>query len=304
MKTTKALFGILTITVALAVQVQAQTSNLVTTLVMQFSSAQYPTTPVLPLGGSYFFLVSGRYGTGPGDRGEAEEDAAWATIITDTLDHYHNPNYGWQWNGTSTNRPTPDVYQTNHVYRFDFTGRGAAEVLTFTDSYYPDNVGTLTFQLYQISQAPFTDGLVAYYPLNGNANDASGNGNNGIVTNAMLTTDRFNQPSNAYYFNATNSSIRIPAILDAGQANYTISFWFNTGDTQQVDQYFIGSCPNPTLQLDTIKLSTEHWGMSVTALEREPVGFRHKCTERSKITSRIRGIKWHSLNRVPSLQST
>jgi hypothetical protein len=30
-------------------------------------------------------------------------------------------------------------------------------------------------------------GLVAYYPFNGNANDASGNGNNGTVYGATLT---------------------------------------------------------------------------------------------------------------------
>ena len=80
-------------------------------------------------------------------------DAAYGTVITDTLDHYHNPGHGWLWNGTATNRPTPDVYQTNHVYRFDFTGRGAAELLTFTDPVYGDNVGMLTFELYEIVQA-------------------------------------------------------------------------------------------------------------------------------------------------------
>ena len=149
----KTMLGILTITSALAAQVHAQTSNLVATLVMDFATAQNLTTPVLPLGEDYFFLVSGRYGTGPGDRGEAEEDAAWATIITTTLDQYHNPNYGWYWDGSNTARPTPDVYEHSHVYQFDFTGRGAAEVLTFTDSYYPDNVGSLTFQLYSYEPA-------------------------------------------------------------------------------------------------------------------------------------------------------
>ena len=35
------------------------------------------------------------------------------------------------------------------------------------------------------------NGLVGYWPFNGNANDASGNGNNGTVNGATLTTDRF-----------------------------------------------------------------------------------------------------------------
>lgn len=36
-----------------------------------------------------------------------------------------------------------------------------------------------------------TDGLVGYWPFNGNANDESGNGNNGTVNGASLTTDRY-----------------------------------------------------------------------------------------------------------------
>ena len=45
-----------------------------------------------------------------------------------------------------------------------------------------------------------THGLVAYYPFNGNANDASGNSYNGTVFGASLTTDRYNNPNSAYSF--------------------------------------------------------------------------------------------------------
>lgn len=94
------------------------------------------------------------------------------------------------------------------------------------------------------------NGLVAYYPFSGNANDASGNGNNGIVAGALLTNGLLNQASHAYYFNGTNASIGIPPFFDAGQPNYTLSFWFNIGNTSQIDQTFISSCPNPTLQIE------------------------------------------------------
>lgn len=159
------------------------------------------------------------------------EDAAWGTVITSTLDVTHNPGYGWRWNGTSTNRPSPDVYQSNHVYNFYFVGRGAAEVLTYTDSYYSDNVGTLTFQLYEITQDPqdpFTNGLVAYYPFNGNANDASGNGHNGIVENATPAVDRFGRTNACFQFN--NSWVFVPYSPTLYPTNQTISLWFkNTG---------------------------------------------------------------------------
>jgi hypothetical protein len=49
------------------------------------------------------------------------------------------------------------------------------------------------------AQVP-TAGLVAYYPLNGNATDMSGNGNNGTILNATLTSDRFGNPNSAYEF--------------------------------------------------------------------------------------------------------
>jgi hypothetical protein len=37
-----------------------------------------------------------------------------------------------------------------------------------------------------LAHADLTTGLVAYYPFNGNANDASGNGNNGTVNGSVV----------------------------------------------------------------------------------------------------------------------
>ena len=51
---------------------------------------------------------------------------------------------------------------------------------------------------------------MAYYPFNGNANDASGNGNDGTVNGATLTTDRFGNAENAYIFNGSSNFIRVP----------------------------------------------------------------------------------------------
>ena len=47
------------------------------------------------------------------------------------------------------------------------------------------------------AQSFLTNGLVAYYPLNGNANDATGNGNNGTATGVVYTTNRFGIPNSA-----------------------------------------------------------------------------------------------------------
>ena len=52
----------------------------------------------------------------------------------------------------------------------------------------------------KVAFADLKDGLVAYYPLNGNANDESGNGNHVTVYGATLTTDRFGNTNKAYSF--------------------------------------------------------------------------------------------------------
>jgi hypothetical protein len=78
-------------------------------------------------------------------------------------------------------------------------------------------------------------GLVAYYPFSGNANDVAGT-NNGTPVGATLTTDRFGMASAAYYFNGS-SWIETPQyrLLDAA-SNATISAWvvIKSGTSGQV----------------------------------------------------------------------
>lgn len=61
------------------------------------------------------------------------------------------------------------------------------------------------------AQANLNRGLVAWYPFNGNANDVSGNGHNGIVQNgATLTSDKNGTPNSAYFFDGIDDYILIP----------------------------------------------------------------------------------------------
>jgi len=81
-----------------------------------------------------------------------------------------------------------------------------------------------------VKDTPITtlnDGLVAYYPFKGNANDESGNGNNGTVNGATLTTDRFGDGGKAYSFDGVNDEIRIshnPNLNLIG--DFTLSSWY------------------------------------------------------------------------------
>ena len=56
------------------------------------------------------------------------------------------------------------------------------------------------------AQINIDSGLVAHYPFNGNANDESGNGNDGTVNGATLTTDRFGNANKAYSFDGVSNS--------------------------------------------------------------------------------------------------
>ena len=72
-----------------------------------------------------------------------------------------------------------------------------------------------------------TEGLVAYYPFTGNANDVSGNNNNGVVHGVVLAKDRNNIDSNAYYFDGNLSYIDIgnSPKIKRYQSDFTISCW-------------------------------------------------------------------------------
>lgn len=100
-------------------------------------------------------------------------------------------------------------------------------------------------------------GLVAYYPFNGNANDESGNGNHGTVNGATLATDRFGNSDSAYEFDGSTNYISItnnPTINIKTAASSTISFWLKHA-TQNNAKYMIskykGSFGEPSYAIGT-----------------------------------------------------
>jgi hypothetical protein len=79
----------------------------------------------------------------------------------------------------------------------------------------------------QIPSYVSTDGLVGWWPFNGNANDESGNGNDGVVNGATLTEDRFGNAASAYGFDGIDDLIDINSIVLPDSA-LTLSFWIKT----------------------------------------------------------------------------
>ena len=97
-------------------------------------------------------------------------------------------------------------------------------------------------------QAQFapTNGLVAHYPLNGNAKDASGNGLNARAYGGVrLVSDRFGNTNSAFQFDGAgflNISDPFGKLnFDARFQNYSVSLWFllDTINGENGDQKFI-----------------------------------------------------------------
>jgi len=75
--------------------------------------------------------------------------------------------------------------------------------------------------------ADLSDGLVASYPFSGNANDASGNGHDGTVYGAMLTTDRFGNANSAFNFDGIDDYVSIPYAAAFQLPVFTFAAWIS-----------------------------------------------------------------------------
>ena len=96
---------------------------------------------------------------------------------------------------------------------------------------------------------PQLEGLVAHYPFNANANDESGNGNDGVVNGATLTSDRFGNENSAYSFDGVDDYIYIPFSEDFNfdpSGQLTLNAWANT-NVLDVSQHIVTKSPPNTM---------------------------------------------------------
>jgi hypothetical protein len=86
-------------------------------------------------------------------------------------------------------------------------------------------------QLYSVNTpTDITTGLVAYYPLNGNGSDFSGNGYNGTVYSASPTSDRLGNTSGALRFDGNADLVGIPSASINNLTSGTIAAWIKLND--------------------------------------------------------------------------
>ena len=87
-----------------------------------------------------------------------------------------------------------------------------------------------------------SNGLVGWWGFNGNANDESGNGNNGTVNGATLATDRFGNINSAYDFDGVDDYIEsFPSNTIDYSSGITIASWVfvENQNSQSNSQFFI-----------------------------------------------------------------
>jgi hypothetical protein len=104
--------------------------------------------------------------------------------------------------------------------------------------YYPADAKD--FRLVEPGVIP-SDGLIAYYPFNGNANDISGNENHGeLLGETKLTTDRKGHANSAYNFGGyyNSSAIKVTNSTSLQFADqFTISAWYKLDGLDGMNGY-------------------------------------------------------------------
>jgi len=127
-----------------------------------------------------------------------------------------DPSGGTNYTITGTSQLLSVPYALHAVKAESLTGQGNLDQLR-------QKVLNLEEIFYKQLPAP-SEGILAFYPFKGNANDFSGNGWDGTVNGATLTSDRFGKTDNAYHFTGTsNISTQFPGV--SGNGDRSVSFW-------------------------------------------------------------------------------
>ena len=137
-------------------------------------------------------------------------------------------NYQWVKNGVSLPTATNATLTVTNVQP-PLIGNYAVEVSDINGS-----VTSISASL-SISNvdSALWQGLVAYYPFNGNANDASGNGNSATNIQATLCADRFGIANSAYSFNGVNNYIGFASVPTSQVDNWTMTAWVKPASLSQ-----------------------------------------------------------------------
>lgn len=134
-----------------------------------------------------------------------------------------------------------------------------------------------------------SNGLVAYYPFDGNANDESGHNLHGEIIGAVLSEDRFGNESSSYYFDGFDDYINIgnSSLLNI-RNNLSISVWVKGRASDHVSkESFAGIVAKGALRpyglgIDNgdrlifgIASSSDYYESRLTGIETDPSQWMH-----------------------------
>ena len=85
----------------------------------------------------------------------------------------------------------------------------------------------------QVPEYVPAEGLVAWYPFNGNAQDESGNGHHAAIDGATLADDRYGNFDAAFYFDGSDRIIAPQTVSSEGSSARTINAFFKTTPSYQ-----------------------------------------------------------------------
>ncbi len=159
----------------------------------------------------------------------------WESFVVDgdtylgVASHHNDATYNidsriYKWNGTSfvgiVAIPTNGAYDWQS---FTIDGKTYLAVANLHN----DSTTCIDSIIYEVSDVCLDNGLVAYYPFNGDADDESGYGNHGTVNGATLTEDRFGNCNSAYSFDGINDYIVVSDndLLELPKIS-TLCLWF------------------------------------------------------------------------------
>jgi len=109
--------------------------------------------------------------------------------------------------------------------------------------------------------ADISDGLVAHYRFDGNALDASGYGNHGVVTGAVLAVDRKGAADSCYQFDGLDDFIEVddsPSLDLGGPTGFSFSVWIKPDTLLECPETDRGAVilakylTHPSYQLDVL----------------------------------------------------
>lgn len=111
-----------------------------------------------------------------------------------------------------------------------------------------ENRQSVTVQLIEAPSIPISAGLLAYFPLDGNGDDISGNNYRGISNDVTPASNRKGEAGRSLEFTSTNSYIRYGDILDIGLDDFSINTWVildsSNGIYVPVSKSYYGSGPH------------------------------------------------------------